>query len=155
MRLLVRFLGFLFAAAATPTRNTPVPAANRKPRNRTSKRIVDYPFQPVRRDDRHSFSVCRETIRRSAGKHIISCPGGIFDRFPGRVGSFYRTAAVAKLGLAAAALMSFRFAGPQFAGPARATRLARKTSMACAIDPTVRERQLSDTRCSRSPLFET
>jgi hypothetical protein len=34
--------------AATPTRNTTVPAANRKPKNRTSKRIIDYPFQPLR-----------------------------------------------------------------------------------------------------------
>ena len=33
--------------------------------------------------------------------------------------------------------------------------LAKKASIACAIDPTVLFRQFSDTRCSRSPLFET
>ena len=40
-------------------------------------------------------------------------------------------------------------------GPAVASRLAKNASIACAIDPTVRFRQFSDTRCSRSPLFET
>jgi hypothetical protein len=34
------------AAAATPTRNTTVPAANKKPMNRTSNRIIEVPFQP-------------------------------------------------------------------------------------------------------------
>jgi hypothetical protein len=29
------------ATAATPTRNTTVPAANKNPKNRTSKRIID------------------------------------------------------------------------------------------------------------------
>jgi hypothetical protein len=38
--------------AATPTRNTTVPAANKKPMNRTSKRISEYPFQPLRRNSR-------------------------------------------------------------------------------------------------------
>src|SRR6476619_4217183 len=40
-------------------------------------------------------------------------------------------------------------------GPAVASRLAKNVSIACAIDPTVRFRQFSDTRCSRSPLLET
>jgi hypothetical protein len=34
--------------AATPTRNRTVPAANNNPINRTSKRISEYPFQPLR-----------------------------------------------------------------------------------------------------------
>ena len=37
---------------ATPTRNTTVPAANKKPMNRTSKRIIEIPFQPLRRSTR-------------------------------------------------------------------------------------------------------
>ena len=43
--------GYLLPGAtpATPTRNTTVPAANKKPMNRTRKRIIEVPFQPVRR----------------------------------------------------------------------------------------------------------
>jgi hypothetical protein len=62
---------------------------------------------------------------------------------------FYKAVAVAKLGLSI--IWPVRF---QFVGPAFATRLAKKTSIACAIDPTVRARQLSDFMCSRSSLFE-
>ena len=43
----------------------------------------------------------------------------------------------------------------QWAGVAVASRFAKKVSIACAIDPAVLVRQLSDTRCSRSPLFVT
>jgi hypothetical protein len=51
--------------------------------------MIDYPFQPVRRDDRHPFGMpCRETIRRSAGNRIISRPGGLFERFRQRVSHF-------------------------------------------------------------------
>jgi hypothetical protein len=45
------------AVAATPTRNTTVPAANKKPMNRTSKRISEYPFQPLRRNSRRFLSL--------------------------------------------------------------------------------------------------
>ncbi len=50
--------------------------------------------------------------------------------------------------------LSFR-SGFHLAGPAVASRLAKNASIACAIEPTVLVRQFSDTRCSRSPLFET
>src|SRR3954471_24052905 len=43
----------------------------------------------------------------------------------------------------------------QCAGTADTMRLAKKASIACATDPTDFDRQLSDTRCSRSLLFET
>jgi len=43
----------------------------------------------------------------------------------------------------------------QFAGPADTMRRPRKVSIACATDPTVFDRQLSETSCSRSLLFET
>ena len=74
---------------------------------------------------------------------------------------FYTVAAVAKLGLGPpdGTLFSLplRDAHRTFhlPGPAVASRLAKNASIACAIDPTVRFRQFSDTRCSRSPLFET
>src|SRR3979411_1506844 len=76
-------------------------------------------------------------------------------RFPkpsdsqGLGGIFYRTAAVAKLGLPPP-LYAF-----QLACPALASRLAKKTVITCAIEPTVRDRQVSETRCSRSPLLDT
>jgi hypothetical protein len=51
--------------------------------------MIDYPFQPVRRDDRHPFGMPRrETIRRFAGNRIISRLGGFLERFPQRVGHF-------------------------------------------------------------------
>jgi hypothetical protein len=54
--------------AATPTRNTTVPAANKKPKNRTSKRIIEYPFQPLRRSTRRfpRRKRCCGTIGHSA-----------------------------------------------------------------------------------------
>src|SRR5436190_14913009 len=62
---------------------------------------------------------------------------------------FYWAGAVAKLGLLPPGSPF------QFADPAATNRLARNASMAWAIEPTVRERQLSDTRCWRSALLET
>jgi hypothetical protein len=59
--------------AATPTRNTTVPAANRKPKNRTSKRIIEYPFQPERRNYRR-LPHCEPwhgTIEHSTRTHNI------------------------------------------------------------------------------------
>src|SRR6185436_16614599 len=74
---------------------------------------------------------------------------------------FYTVAAVAKLGLGPpdGTLFSLPPRNAHYTfhlpGPAVACRLAKNVSIACAIDPTVRFRQFSDTRCSRSPLFET
>src|SRR5882757_10172063 len=134
------------AVAATPTRNTTVPAANKKPMNRTSKRIIEYPFQPLR----HNKALpLRNVLPIRPYVSYVGRKGILIDSEDLAV-VFYRIAAVAKLGLPPSD--RFRF---QFAGPAVARRLAKKASIACAIDPTVRERQFSDTRCSRSPLFET
>ena len=70
---------------------------------------------------------------------------------------FYTVVAVAKLGLGLAYGALFtqlsRHAHSIFHLPA--SLLAKNVSIACAIDPTVLFRQFSDTRCSRSPLFET
>ena len=70
---------------------------------------------------------------------------------------FYTVVAVAKLGLGLVYDTLFaqlpRDAHAIFHLPA--SLLAKKASIACAIDPTVLFRQFSDTRCSRSPLFET
>src|SRR3984957_10865511 len=87
--------------AATPTRNTTVPAANRKPKNRTRKRIIDYPFQPLRQSSRRypqyediSGMACRfaQPSNISAETDPWSIP-----KTSRRV--FYTAAAVAKLGL--------------------------------------------------------
>jgi hypothetical protein len=74
---------------------------------------------------------------------------------------FYTVAAVAKLGLPqwngalfTPPLHNFQL-DFHLPGPAVASRLAKKASIAWAIDPTVLVRQFSDTKCSRSPLFET
>src|ERR1700733_14423478 len=74
----------------------------------------------------------------------------IYFRDSGHLAVVYKAAAVAKLGLGSRLPVS-----SHFAGPAVASRLARNTSIACAIAPTVRSRQVSETRCSRSLLFET
>src|SRR5689334_8450017 len=133
--------------AATPTRNTTVPAANRKPKNRTSKRIIEYPFQPCRQT-LPTLSPVRQsgaTAVRIAGFRI---PARNFSRFIGLGAEFYSVVAVAKLGLHCPPAF-------QLPGPAVAKRLAKKASIACATEPALRERQPSDTRCSRSSLFET
>src|SRR4051794_5814155 len=124
------------AVAATPTRNSTVPAANKNPMNRTRKRISEYPFQPLRRPAAFSGQA------RPAGRRIF--------RFCRPFRGFYRTGAVAKLGLAPLQVPPF-----QFAAPADTIRLAKKVSIACATDPTVLDRQWSDCRCSRSLLLET
>src|SRR3954470_6702791 len=59
-------------------------------------------------------------------------------------------AAVAKPWLCLLGILHF-----QRAGADDTKRLAKKASIACATDATVFDRQLSDTRCSRSLLFET
>ena len=70
---------------------------------------------------------------------------------------FYTVVAVAKLGLGLVYDTLFaqlpRDAHAIFHLPA--SLLAKKASIACAIDPTVLVRQFSETRCSRSPLLET
>src|SRR5215216_5691901 len=74
---------------------------------------------------------------------------------------FYTVAAVAKLGLGppAGRVFSLPLRNAHWTfhlpGPVVASRLAKNASIAWAIAPTVRHRQLSDTRCSRSALFET
>src|SRR6516164_9731218 len=112
-----------------PTRNTTVPAANRKPKNRTSKRMIEASVLALRAKNTGAFL----KLVDSAG------PRGVF----------YSAVAVAKLGLRPA---SYLFDSDC---PAVARRLAKNASMACATDPTVRDRQLSETRCSRSSLLET
>src|ERR1700709_2426090 len=107
------------AVAATPTRNTTVPAANKKPMNRTRKRISEYPFQP---------SAPQQTA--SSGS-IDPCRKPILPILQALAVAFYRTAAVAKLGLARCEPRLF-----QFAEPADTIRLAKKASVASATTPT-------------------
>ena len=61
------------ATPATPTRNTTVPAVNRKPKNRTTKRITEVPFQPLRRDSQRLFPVSTSDIPSPA--RIANPPG--------------------------------------------------------------------------------
>src|SRR4051794_14694333 len=105
--------------------------------NRTRKRISEYPFQPSSHPQQ-AVLLRPDPPRRKAILPILQALAV----------AFYRTAAVAKLGLARCKPRIF-----QFAEPADTMRLAKKASIACATDPTVLERQLSDTRCSRSLLF--
>jgi len=74
-----------------------------------------------------------------------------FHRFQGPRGHCYTALAVAKLGLFVHAPWSTF----HLVGAAVASRLLRKMSIACAIEAIAFDRQLSDTRCSRSSLFET
>jgi hypothetical protein len=68
------------AVAATPTRNTTVPAANKNPMNRTRKRISEYPFQPQRRPT--AFSGLTPTLGRTANLPILRAFAGIFIEPP-------------------------------------------------------------------------
>src|ERR1700737_114203 len=77
-----------------------------------------------------------------------------FQAIPNALPPFYKAAAVAKLGPSKPPQMT-PFVHLPRADPAVASRLARKTSIAWPIAATVLERQLSETRCSRSPLLET
>src|SRR6202035_5494351 len=101
------------ARAATPTRTTTVPAPNRKPMNRTSKRIIDDPFQPLRQSSRRypqyediSGTACRfpQASNISAENDLRSIPKALRP-------FFYTVAAVAKLGLPPCDV-PFQFAGP-------------------------------------------
>ena len=56
--------------------------------------------------------------------------------------TIYNAAAVSKLGLWGRSIVRFHLPGT-----AETTRLPRNMSTACATDPTVLERQLSETRC--------
>src|ERR1700677_3926874 len=82
-----------------------VPAANRKPKNRTSKRIIEYPFQPLRRSSRRHHQCEGLRVMVSGSPPANNIPLGIPLGHDPVVDSealaavFYNAAAVAKLGL--------------------------------------------------------
>src|SRR6476661_10069697 len=90
------------ATPATPTRNTTVPAANRNPKNRTSKRIID-PLCSVqtRRQTKAARSLFVAKSYQVHSAHYTFCCGGIISHSERLIRISIRPAAVAKLGLAA------------------------------------------------------
>src|SRR3954453_14663076 len=174
--------------APTPTRNNTVPAANRKPMNRTSKRIIclsvqtlDQPKDQPKTSLRSALGTenRHQTIANSPAllNTISAGPKTLAERdsrrFRNPLRRFYKAPAVAKLGLLRRdgkslsirrspgrqyddpPVVNSTIPGRQLDDPAVAIRLAKNPSIACAIEPTARERHPSETRCSRSPLLET
>src|SRR5579859_3251161 len=89
------------ATAATPTRNTTVPAANKKPKNRTSKRITMNSVQSPRRMTGAPVEVFSAPRSSLAGAGLYHTPPQgeqrRFLRVPRRL-DVYKASAVAKLG---------------------------------------------------------
>jgi len=112
---------------------------------RTSKRIIKYPFQPCAVTT--GTFPCVSPAEQSPFRASYAV-GADFDRFRDLADVFYRTGAVAKLGLRP---RGFPFSVRR---PAVARRLAKKASIACAIEPTVRNASFRD-QMFESPLFET